>query len=235
MIIIHYAGTIESYVEAKVSSGNTTIPACCPHCGAKKGLIRWGLYRRWCYSGECEYRLVIQRVRCKACGRTHALLPDFLHPYRRYALDMLSAVVQLYLLKGYTYGRIYTLLPEQGPAYTTIREWVAAFAYGAGQLLLPGLASALTALDIEFDPPPPEASVPLHRIRNPEQRQRLEQAHHFLSSSERLYAWAKNRQARLHLRAESLLAFVLHWLQSRRLPPRIFWHEGLPGTPNTPF
>jgi hypothetical protein len=45
----------------------------------------------------------------------------------------------LYLLKGQTYGRIYASLPEQGPAYTTIREWVAAFAYGAGLLLLPGL------------------------------------------------------------------------------------------------
>jgi hypothetical protein len=148
---------------------------------------------------------------------------------------MLYRVVMLYLLKGHTYGRIYAKLPEQGPAYTTIREWVAAFAYGAGQLLLPGLADDLTASGLEFDPPPPEALAHLKRVRNPEQRQRLEQAHHFLSYSERLYAWVKNRQARLHFAAESLLAFVLHWLQSRGLPPRIFWHEGLPGTPNTPF
>jgi transposase-like protein len=236
VIIIHYGGTLEAYVEAKECLTRTTpIPACCPHCGAKKCLIRWGFYRRWCYSGQYEYYLVIQRVRCKGCGRTHALLPDFLHPYRRYALDTLSQVVMLYLLKGQSYGRIYASLPEQGPAYTTIREWVAAFAYGAGQLLLPGLVRDLTALDLEIDPPPPEASAHLKRIRSPEQRQRLEQAHHFLWWSERLYAWVKNRQARLHFAAESLLAFVLHWLQSRGLPPRIFWHEGLPGTPNTPF
>ena len=144
---------------------------------------------------------------------------------------MLYQVVMLYLLKGHTYGRIYVSLPEQGPAYTTIREWVAAFAYGAGQLLLPGLVG----LDLEFDPPPPEASAHLKRVRNPEQRQRLEQAHHFLLYSEQFYAWTKNRQARLHFAAESLLAFVLHWLQSQGLPPRIFWHEGLPGTANTPF
>jgi hypothetical protein len=148
---------------------------------------------------------------------------------------MLSEVVMLYLLKGQTYGRIYALLPQQGPAYTTIREWVAAFAYGAGQLLLPALGRDLTTLGLEFSPPSPEASAHLKRIRHPEQRQRLEWAYHFLAWSERLYAWAKNRQARLHFAAESLLAFVLHWLQSRGLPPRIFWHEGLPGTPNTPF
>ncbi|MCP4542906.1 MAG: hypothetical protein GY832_37785, partial [Chloroflexi bacterium] len=71
--------------------------------------------------------------------------------------------------------------------------------------------------------------------RNSEQRQRLEQAHHFLWGAEQLYARTKNRQARLHFAAESLLAFVLNWLQSRGLTPRIFWHEGLPGTPNTPF
>jgi hypothetical protein len=198
-------------------------------------LIRWGVYLRWGYSGQHEYHLVIQRVRCKVCGRTHALLPDFLHPYRRYALDMLCEVVMLYLLKGHTYGRIYASLPEQGPAYTTIREWVAAFAYGAGQLLLPGLVRDLMALGLEFDRSPPEASAHLKRIRHPEQRQRLEQAHHFWTGSERLYAWAKNRQARLHFAAESLLAFGLHWLQSRGLPPRILWHQGLPGTPNTPF
>ena len=184
-------------------------------------LIRWGVYLRWCYSGQYEYHLVIQRMRCKSCGRTQALLPDFLHPYRRYALDMLSEVVMLYLLKGQTYGRIYASLPAQGPAYTTIREWVAAFAYGAG-LLLPGLGRDLTALGLEFGPPSSEASAHLKRIRPPVQRQRLEQAHLFWSWSEQLYAWAKNRQARLHFAAESLLAFVLHWLQSRGRPPRIF-------------
>jgi len=235
VIIIHYSGPIEAYIEAEVGHTTITIPACCPHCGAKKCLIRWGFYRRWCYSGEYEYRLVIQRVRCKNCSRTHALLPDFLHPYRRYALEMLYQVVMLYLLKGYTYRRIYASLPEQGPAYTTIQEWVAAFAYGAGQLLLPSLVGELTALGVEFDPPSSDELAHLKRIRNPEQRQHLERAHHFLSWSERLYAWAKNRQARLHFAAESLLAFGLHWLQSRGLTPRIFWHEGLPGTPDTPF
>jgi len=236
VIIIHYSGTIEAYAQAKVGMAQTTpCPDNCPNCSTTGELIRWGVYLRWCYSDEYEYELVIQRVRCKACARTHAVLPDFLHPYRRYALDMLSEVVLLYLLTGHTYGRIYASLPKQGPAYTTIREWVAAFAYGAGQLLLPGLTRDLMALSLEFERPPPEAAAHLKRIRNPEQRQRLEQAAHFLSCLERLYAWAKNRQARLHFAAESLLAFGLHWLQSRGLPPRIFWHEGLPGTPNTPF
>ncbi len=236
MIIFHFSGTIAVYVEAEASPDRTEAwPTCCPACGQSGHLIRWGVYLRWCYEDKHEYRLVIQRVRCKDCGRTHALLPDFLHPYRRYALSMLSKVVMLYLFKGHTYGRIYALMPEQGPAYTTIRERMAAFAYGAGQLLLPSLAGNLTALGLEFEPSPAEASAHLKHFRNSEQRQRLEQAHHFLWGAEQLYARTKNRQARLHFAAESLLAFVLNWLQSRGLTPRIFWHEGLPGTPNTPF
>lgn len=235
MIIIHFTGTIKVYAEAEVCPGRTEpLPDSCPNCGAEGELIRWGVYLRWGCTGEIEYHLTIQRVRCKACGSTHALIPDFLHPYRSYTLDLLYRVVLLYLVKGQGYGRIHASLPPRGPVYSTIQEWIASFAYGAGKLLLPGLVSTLTRLGIEFAT---QTHSPSHlgRVRNPVRQRHLGQAHYFLSLGERLYAWAKNRQARLHFAAESLFSVLLHWLQSRGLPPRIFWHEGLPGTPNTPF
>jgi hypothetical protein len=63
-------------------------------------LLRWGFYERNAIAEEAEYRIRIQRVRCNACGRTHSLLPDFLHPHRHFALDWLRRVVSLYLLTG---------------------------------------------------------------------------------------------------------------------------------------
>jgi hypothetical protein len=78
----------------------------------------------------------MQRVRCQACGRTQALLPDFLHPHRWYVLRRLHQVVLLYLLGGLGFEQVLKQMPSGGPARETIREWVNAFAYGAGYLLL---------------------------------------------------------------------------------------------------
>jgi hypothetical protein len=144
-------------------------------------------------------------------------------------------VLWLYLFKGQGHGRIHASLPEQGPVYSTIREWIAAFAYGAGLLLLPSLVSSLSALGLEFEAPAGQLPADLNRVSDPRKRQRLGQAVYFWHLAERLYAWVKNRQARLHFAADSLFAFVLHWLQSRGHPPRLFWHEALPNTPVRPF
>ncbi len=60
----------------------------CPHCGAE-ALVGRGLRRRTVHverqpgrRGEtCVVeRLLVQRVRCLACGKTHTLLPVFLAP-----------------------------------------------------------------------------------------------------------------------------------------------------------
>jgi len=39
-------------------------------------------------------------VRCKVCGHTHSLLPDFLHLYRHYVIRLLQHMVSLYLNVG---------------------------------------------------------------------------------------------------------------------------------------
>ena len=64
----------------------------CPSCGAK-GLVGHGQRRRSVHVGEargkrgpaCEVVWFwVQRVRCKACGKTHTLLPAFVGPYQRH-------------------------------------------------------------------------------------------------------------------------------------------------------
>ena len=97
--------------------------------------------------GGRDYRIRVQRIRCKVCGRTHSLLPDFLHPYRHYVIRLLQNVIHLYLIAGLGLGRLLRQMPEPGPARSTVREWIRSFAYGAGELLLDLLTRRLVALD----------------------------------------------------------------------------------------
>ena len=83
----------------------------------------------------------------------------------------------------------------------------------------------------------PETDAPSHfdRVPNPVRRSRLERAHHFWLLAESLYAQLKRRSPRLHFAAGQLLPFLLHWLQSQALSPRLFWNPTLSTTPPTTF
>jgi hypothetical protein len=197
-------------------------------------MIRWGRYQRYGVTGEARYRLEIQRVRCQACGRTHSLLPDFLHPHRHYVLSLLYQVAWLYVIVGLGFGRLMRQLPEAGPAPTTVREWVRAFAYGAGHLLLAALVRSLLKVAPQAHLP---ETTPLHleRSREAQQQQWLKQAYQFWQVAEQIYAQVKERQAELSFTVSQLFPFLLHWLQVQPFPPRLFWSPALATTPTQPF
>ena len=69
----------------------------CPHCKSSN-LIRWGKYERNVIGyGEKNLLLseviTIQRVKCKGCGKTHALLPLGIIPYKQFADEVVSDVL----------------------------------------------------------------------------------------------------------------------------------------------
>jgi len=72
-------------------------------------------------------------------------------------------------------------------------------------------------------------------VPDPLKRHRWEKAHTFWLLAEQRYAQGKTRQPRLHLSARRLFPFLLHWLQSQRLPARLLWSPALPTTPPQPF
>lgn len=209
MVIVQgFAGSVKEYIAASQGAEPVfSLPEQCPHpdCQAAGSLIRWGTYTRMAIT-EVDYRLVVQRVRCKVCGRTHSLLPDFLHPHRRFVIALLQQVIALYLLVGLGWRRLMRELPEDGPAHSTVREWVDSFAYGAGHLLFDYLLRHLLTLapGIELPGEPPE-----HLGRVPEQRKRrrLEKAHTFWLLAEQLYAQVKVRLP--HLNREALRGLFL--------------------------
>lgn len=237
VIVIHFPLSVKQYAQAESCPGGAIqLPERCPHpdCQASGSLIRWGTYQRWACTGAEAYRLCIQRVRCRLCGRTHSLLPDFLHPYRHYVLKLLQRVIWLYLIVGLGFGRLMRHLPEAGPAPETVREWVRAFAYGAGHLLLTALTRFLLRLAPQTELPGP-APPHLARSRPPQHHQRLSQAYDFWQLAEQLYAQVKDRHPRLAFSVGQLFPFLLHWLQSQPLPSRLFWSPSLPTTPTQPF
>lgn len=237
VIVIHFPHSVKQYAQAESCPGREIkVPERCPHpeCQAVDSLIRWGRYQRWAVTGTAAYRLSIQRLRCQACGRTHSLLPDFVHPYRHYVLELLQRVIWLYLIVGLGFGRLMGRLPENGPAPETVREWVRAFGYGAGHLLLAALTRFLLKLAPQTELPGP-APPHLARSRQGQHYQRLSQAHDFWQLAQQLYAQHKSGQARLAFSLEQLFPFLLHWLQSQQLPPRLFWSPALPTSPIQPF
>lgn len=68
----------------------------CPHCNSYN-LIKWGSYIRNLYYIEdniikCK-TIKISRVKCKDCGKTHALIPSFIVPYKVHALDIILSAL----------------------------------------------------------------------------------------------------------------------------------------------
>jgi hypothetical protein len=237
VIVQHFAGSVNAYIEAFHARGSVfPVPDRCPHpdCQASGSLIRWGTYERGAVTAKVEYRLRIQRVRCKVCGRTHSLLPDFLHPHRHFVLRLLQQVVSLYLCVGLGWRRLMRQLSGQGPARSTVREWVASFAYAAGYLLLDRLVRYLFAIqpDAELPERPPKH---LNRVPDSRRRRHLQKAHTFWLLAEHLYALVKARLPHLHFAVDQLFPFLLHWLRDQGLSSRLFWSPLLSTTPIQPF
>ena len=238
VIVQHFSGSVKQYVEAVPFPGRSfTIPDTCPHpdCQTSGFLIRWGTYERSARTGDVDYRILIQRVRCKVCGRTHSLLPDFLHPYRHYVIRLLQLVVFLYFIIGLGVGRLMDQIPNLGADRSTVREWVASFAYGAGDLLLDLLSRQFLRLDPLAELPDTTPPCHLNRILDLAKRRRMERAHRFWLLAEHLYAVVKAKQPHLHFAADQLFPFMLHWLQNQTVQPRIFWSPVLSTTPTMPF
>ena len=71
----------------------------CPCCHSHD-LIRWGFYERNSIHFENENQnclesniVKIQRVKCESCGRTHALLPFGIVPYKQFSLEVILKVL----------------------------------------------------------------------------------------------------------------------------------------------
>ena len=77
----------------------------CPYCGAKGACKKRGSYERSLVTfpdGKPQVvRLSLPRVQC-TCGKSHALLPDFIVPYLSYSLPTILHILSDYFTRRLT-------------------------------------------------------------------------------------------------------------------------------------
>ena len=96
MPIIHnFSISPEEYHRRGVKNIFPVVEAC-PCCLYPKKLKRHAFYQRYVISFNEPLQIFILRFKCTSCGKTFAILPDFILPYFQYSLESI-----LYLLKGY--------------------------------------------------------------------------------------------------------------------------------------
>lgn len=100
----------------------------CPICGSKGNCVPHGSYKRILIDveqGKVSYGSVeIKRVRCKSCGHTHAILPDYIVPYTTYSLLFILRVLAVHVLGSET---VEQLCRRYGISPSMLYEWKALF------------------------------------------------------------------------------------------------------------
>lgn len=223
--VAHFDGSIDEY-ELRFAAWVIQVrPERCPHCGVGMCIL-WGSYRRWVYTDTGRIRIRIERVLCVACGVTDALLPSFLHMFRRYTLALIQRAITLALEAG-VWGQalVEAVGPYHQPAPATLHSWVCSFALSANAWLLIWLQLTLTQLDpmATLDP----GNSPTHLLDTPS----IIQAWQALRLGEVLYATVRARQPNLVFEAEALLAFLLATLGAARRSPRLLWPQAAARAP----
>ena len=79
----------------------------CPKCSSKfPGWTRHDHYHRYIISFENgksrAYDVATERYKCSSCDHTHAVIPEFLVPYRSYSLFFILYVMKEYFTKSLT-------------------------------------------------------------------------------------------------------------------------------------
>ena len=72
--------------------------------------------------------LEVRRLECQDCGHTTSLLPDFLHRYRHYGLEVIEQVVSARVEEGASWSEMTQRYSRAGaPSLRTMRRWHVAF------------------------------------------------------------------------------------------------------------
>ena len=127
----------------------------CPACAG--GLGSWGSYPRRVRVGRARFRLLVRRAFCRACERTHALLPGFLLARRLDAVDVIGCALEM-AAGGRGYRPIAAAL---GRSPATVRGWLRRLRARADVLRGWFVGLAVELAEPPARAPPEAASSPL--------------------------------------------------------------------------
>ena len=234
-VVCHFAGTVDDYRQTWEVWVVAARPAQCPHCGRAHTSVLWASYQRYVCTTTDRVCIRIQRIRCRICGVTDALLPSFLHLFRRYVLALIHRALLLALAGGrWGLDLAKAIGPYDRPVPTTVWEWVWSFGRSAEHWLLAWLQGQLTTLDplTPLDPGPPPAH--LAAIRSPRRQAAFRAGWQALRLAEVLYALTRTHQPGLVFQADQLLAFLAAARGTAGWSPRLLWPQAPPAPPKRP-
>lgn len=132
MIITYLGRNVKDYKEnfLRYLDGLNRI---CPECGGE--VVYHATYERRVHIDEMDECITIQRVLCKECRITHAVIPDFIRPYKHYSASDCEMVLRD-IDNGISAEHV-----ETNASVSTIRRWRAEFREKGSQV-----AGALKAL-----------------------------------------------------------------------------------------
>ena len=114
-----------SYIQSLMPNITDIHKKICPCCHARNKLIKYGKYDRnlsILVNNEIEnYVVSVQRVICKSCNHTHALLPNFIVPYKIMALFSIAQIVQrVSISSAYNLAKVINLSVQMIYTYMAI-------------------------------------------------------------------------------------------------------------------
>jgi hypothetical protein len=141
MQILHpFAGSIQQYAE-EISGPDRHRPDHCPQCAAQRPLTAHGFYTRTVVDVGFDGFIRVRRYLCHGCKRTVSLLPEFVLPYLRFGILVISLFLIARLLDGCTLQAAAQAAGQTGMPYQRGQFWLRRFQRQAA-----GLCAALVAL-----------------------------------------------------------------------------------------
>ncbi len=138
VIVYDFGLDVNGYAKC-VRNPPVYIPAQCPYCVEVGTLIGHGVRKRsvWLTKSIHVIFIYVRRLKCsrhkggekRGCGQSFTILPNFLHPLRRYALREIQPVLQSRFVEKHSYGTMERTAPS--PSASTQREWVRSFTLSA--------------------------------------------------------------------------------------------------------
>ena len=139
MIVVFLGGSVNEYRAHSLTFLSEITPIC-PVCEHICHFHGW--YKRKVRDDEGVHVILVPRVKCVHCDKTHIILPDFLSPHKQYIQQVREDVVK---------GALEENMPaEKLPgvqAVSTSRRWIRKF-----RSMCSDLAGALTSIRMRLHP-----------------------------------------------------------------------------------
>jgi len=141
MQILHrFSGSIQQYAK-EICDPDRYRPDRCPQCQASCPLIAHGFYCRSLVDVAFDGSMRVRRYLCRLCKRTVSLLPEFVLPYLRFSIFVISLFLVSRLLTGRSLRESARTAAQPSMPYQRGQFWIRRF-----QKQATGLCTALASL-----------------------------------------------------------------------------------------